>query len=100
MTDPLPHSLVTEGGTDEAGVFQEIPCLDDSRLPKIFAREVLTDLVRKELVSPEWAERILSWRHTGFNVHSLVRTKTKLEAERVGRDFLSRHALGAAFRGY
>lgn len=33
-------------------------------------REVLSDLVRKELLSPEWAERILSWRHTGFNVHS------------------------------
>jgi hypothetical protein len=31
------------------------------------------------------AERILSWRHTGFNVHGLVRTKTKPEAERVGK---------------
>jgi len=30
-------------------------------------------------------EKILSWRRTGFNVHSLVRTKTKLEAERVGK---------------
>ena len=27
----------------------------------------------------------LSWRHTGFNVHSLLRTKTKPEAERVGK---------------
>jgi hypothetical protein len=35
---------------------------------------VLADLVRKELLNPEWAERILSWRHTGFNVHSLVQT--------------------------
>jgi len=47
---------------------------DDERLVEIFAREVLADLVRKELLSPEWAERILSWRHTGFNVHSLVQT--------------------------
>jgi aminoglycoside phosphotransferase (APT) family kinase protein len=31
------------------------------------------------------AERILSWRHTGFNVHSLVWTKTKPGAERVGK---------------
>lgn len=29
-------------------------------------------LVGKELLSPEWAERILYWRHTGFNVHSRV----------------------------
>jgi hypothetical protein len=41
--------------------------------------------VRKELLSPEWAERILSWPHSSFNVHSLVRAKTKLEAERVGK---------------
>jgi len=34
------------------------------------------------------AERILSWPHTGFNVHSLVRAKTKPEAERVGKYML------------
>jgi hypothetical protein len=36
-------------------------------------------------LSPEWADRLLSWRHTGFNVHSRVRAKTKREAERVGK---------------
>ena len=41
-------------------------------------------LLRQELLSPEWAERLLSWRHTGFSVHSRVRAKTKTEAERVG----------------
>ena len=66
-------------------VFHKIPRIDDSRLAEIFAREVLAMLVRKELLSPEWTEHILSWRHTGFNVHSLVRTKTKPEAERVGK---------------
>jgi len=70
---------------DKAGVFHQIPRLDDSRLAEIFAREVLAFLVGRELLSPEWAERLLSWPHTGFNVHSLVRTKTKPEAERVGK---------------
>jgi hypothetical protein len=37
------------------------------------------------LLSPEWVERILSWRHTGFNVHSRVRARTKTEAERIGK---------------
>jgi hypothetical protein len=60
-----------------------IPRIDDSRLAEIFSREVLATLVRKELLSPEWAESILSWRHTGFNVHSRVRAKTKRDAERV-----------------
>ena len=41
-------------------------------------------LVDRGLLSPGWAGRILSWRHTGFNAHSRVRARTKSEAERVG----------------
>jgi hypothetical protein len=82
------HFLVTEGGVDEAGVFHKIPRIDDSRLVEIFAREVLAFLVGRELLSPDWAERLLSWPHSGFNVHSLVRAKTKPEAERVGKYML------------
>jgi len=70
---------------DEAGAFHKITRIDDSRLAELFAHEVLTTLVHKELLSPEWAERLLSWRHTGFDVHSRVRAKTKKEAERVGK---------------
>jgi hypothetical protein len=69
---PHLHFLVTEGGVDVAGVFRKISRIDDSRLAALFAREVLRFLVHKELLSPEWAERLLSWRHTGFNVHSRV----------------------------
>ena len=69
---------------DGTGTFHRIPRLDDLRLAEIFAREVLRFLVGERLLSPEWAERILSSRHIGFNVHSRVRAKTKLEAERVG----------------
>jgi hypothetical protein len=82
---PHLHLLVTEGGVDRAGIFHRIPRLDDARLAEIFAREVLRLMVGKGLLSPEWAERILSWRHTGFNVHSRVRARTKPEAERVGK---------------
>jgi hypothetical protein len=67
---------------DRAGIFHRLPHLDDSRLAEIFAREVLRLLVGKGLLSAEWAERILSWRHTGFNVHSRVRARTKTEADR------------------
>jgi hypothetical protein len=82
---PHLHFLVTEGGVDEAGLFHKVPRIDDSRLAELFAREVLAFLVGRELLSPEWAERLLSWRHTGFNVHSRVRAKTRHEAERVGK---------------
>ncbi|MGB9005907.1 MAG: transposase, partial [Candidatus Aminicenantales bacterium] len=56
---PHLHFLVTEGGVDEAGVFHKIPHIDDTRLAALFAREVLAFLVGKELLSPEWAERLL-----------------------------------------
>jgi ribosomal protein S27E len=79
------HFLVTEGGVDEAGVFHRVSSFDDTRLAEVFGREVLAFLVGRALLSPEWGERILSWPHTGFNVHSRVRAKTKPEAERVGK---------------
>jgi hypothetical protein len=84
---------VTEGGVDQAGTFHRIPHLDDGRLADVFAREVLRLLVNRGLLSSEWVERILSWRHTGFNVHSRVRARTKLEAERVGK-YMVRPMLG------
>jgi hypothetical protein len=73
---------VTAGGLDKTGVFHEIARIDDARLSELFAREVLAMLVAKGLLSIEWAERILSWPHSSFNIHSLVRAKTKPEAER------------------
>jgi hypothetical protein len=82
---PHIHFLVTEGEVDEAGVFHKIPWIDDSRLASSFGRQALADLVRKERLSPGWAERFLSWRHTGFSGHSRVRGKTRDEAERVGK---------------
>jgi len=50
---PHLHFLVTEGGMDEAGIFREIPRIDGSRLAEIFAGEVLSFLVGRELLSPE-----------------------------------------------
>ena len=70
---------------DEAGFFHRVISFDDGRLAALFAREVLGFLVRRELLSQEWAERLLSWRHTGFSVHSRVMAKTKSEAEQVGK---------------
>ena len=70
---------------DRAEVFHRISSWDDTRLAEIFAREVLGLLVGRGLLSAEWKERILSWRHSGFNVHSQVRTTSKAEAERVGK---------------
>jgi hypothetical protein len=39
----------------------------------------------KKLIGLPLVEKILRWRHTGFNVHSKVRATSKREAERVGK---------------
>jgi ribosomal protein S27E len=79
------HFLVSEGGQDREGRFYSVCRFNDDLLREIFTREVLSLLVRKQLINRDLVERILSWRHTGFNVHSKVRAESKEEAERVGK---------------
>jgi hypothetical protein len=82
---PHLHMLVTEGGRTSDGSFQPVPIFNDTALARIFAHEVLALLVSKDLISPEIRDKILSWRHTGFGVHSKVRTTTGEETQRVAR---------------
>jgi hypothetical protein len=77
--------LVTEGGRTGDGSFQPVPIFNDTALTRIFAHEVLGLLVSKDLLTPEAEQKILSWRHTGFNTHSKVRTTTLEDARRVAR---------------
>jgi hypothetical protein len=42
-------------------------------------------LLRKKLIGLLLVQKILRWRHTGFNVHSKIKAQTKREAERVGK---------------
>jgi len=51
---PRLYFLVTEGAVDKAGLFYEISPIDDWRLAEPFGWEVLADLLRKELLRPEW----------------------------------------------
>ena len=82
---PRLHMLVTEGGRTHDGSFQPVPIFNDTALARIFAHEVLALLVSKDLISPQVREKILSWRHTGFSVHSKVRATTTEDARRVAR---------------
>jgi hypothetical protein len=62
-----------------------VVAFNDAALTRIFAHEILSLLMGRGLISTEIATKILSWRHTGFNVHSRVRTATLKEAQRVAR---------------
>jgi len=77
---PHLHFLVTEGGVDEAGVFQKVSRIDDTRLAEFFAREVLGFLVHKELLSPEWAERLSFDEHTGKVCYRYGKEAKEVEA--------------------
>jgi hypothetical protein len=82
---PHIHVLVTEGGTASDGTFHHISRFHDERIQAFFTREVFSLLLRKKLIGPALVEKIFSWHHTGFNVHSKVRAQTRKEAERVGK---------------
>ncbi len=82
---PHLHMLVTEGGTSGDGDFYPVPIFNDAAIARIFAHEVLAFLVARDLVSTETASKILSWRHTGYNVHSKVRASSLKDAQRVAR---------------
>ena len=82
---PHLHFLLTEGGEDQEGQFHKLSFFDESLIAKFFSREVFSMLLREGLINLELVQKILRWRHTGFNVHTKVRTTTKREAERVGK---------------
>jgi hypothetical protein len=82
---PHLHCLVTEGGEDSEGRFHHVASFQDSLLAEFFSRKVFALLLGKELISEHLVEKIASWRHSGFSVHSKVRAKTREKAERVGK---------------
>jgi len=82
---PHLHFLVTEGGTDKKGQFHKVYPFNDLLLCKLFTLEVFSLLLGKKLINKDLVQKILHWRHTGFNVHSKVRTESKEETERVGK---------------
>jgi len=82
---PHLHFLVTEGGEDQHGQFHKVSRFEESVIAKFFSREVFSILLHEGLINLQFVQKILRWRHTGFNVHSKVRATSKEEAERVGK---------------
>ena len=82
---PHIHVLMTEGGTAPNGAFHHVNRFHDEVIQEIFTHEVFSMLLRKKLIGLSLVQKILNWRHTGFNVHSKVRVETRSEAERVGK---------------
>jgi len=82
---PHIHVLITEGGTALDGAFHRISNFNDDLIQQLFTHEVFSLLLAEKLIGLSLMQKILSWRHTGFNVHSKVRAQDRKETERVGK---------------
>ena len=67
--NPHCHVLCTDGVFYESGSFKVAPALHTKPLEKIFQHKVLGMLLRKGKIREEVGKLIMSWRHSGFNVH-------------------------------
>jgi hypothetical protein len=67
------HSLVVEGGFDQAGRFIHVPLSGLDQMTEVFRRRLIWLLVEKDLLAEEFARNLLSWRNSGFSIDNSVR---------------------------
>lgn len=60
---------MTEGGTDEAGVFRQVSRIDDSRLEELFCREVLEFIARVVSHIPDKGQVMLRYYSLYAHAH-------------------------------
>jgi hypothetical protein len=89
---PHLHLLVTDGAYREDGTFLPLSFHDPSVLTEAFRRAILGAFVKRGLFTPETADSMLAWPHSGFHVHHHVRIDTG-DAE--GRAHVARYAVRA-----
>lgn len=91
---PHLHALVSDGLFTKSGTFYVMPKVDLKFLEKIFRVKVFAMLKAEGKIGDETIRKLLSWRHSGFNVHNGVRIK---RADEEGRERLSRYILRNTF---
>ena len=65
------HALVTRGGWTRSGEWVPVPYVDERAAEELLRHKVLALLRRRGLLSEERIELLLSWRRSGFSVHTL-----------------------------
>ncbi len=89
---PHLHFLVTDGAYREDGTFLPLSFHDPSVLTEAFRRAILAAFVRLDLFTPEVADSMLAWPHSGFHVHHHVRIES---GDAAGRAHVARYAARA-----
>ncbi len=72
---PHVHALVSRGGWTRAGEWVGVAYVDEHAAELLFRHKVIRLLQSEGLLSQERTELLLSWRHTGFSVHTRVRVE-------------------------
>jgi hypothetical protein len=70
--NPHFHALILEGGFDPAGRFVRVPIHDTARLTQLLRQRTIGLFLRLGLISEQFAETLLRWRHSGFSVNNSV----------------------------
>lgn len=66
--NPHLHGMISDCLFLADGTSKPLGRINTEALSRSFAKHVLADLVKRELIEPELQERILSQDHTGFNI--------------------------------
>ena len=87
---PHVHALVTRGGWDRDGHWAPVPFVDGEAAALVLRHRLFTLLRGEGLLSGERIRLLLSWRHSGFSVHTSV---TVPPDDRDGLERLARYLL-------
>jgi hypothetical protein len=71
--NPHFHAIVLEDGFDGEGTFFYILFTGLDSMAEVFRRRVIKLLVERELLNENFAQNLLSWRHSGFSIDNSVR---------------------------
>jgi len=87
---PHVHALVTRGGWDRDGQWTPVPFVDGEAAALVLRHRVFRFLQAEGLLPEEPTRLLLSWRHSGFSVHTSV---TVPPDDRDGLERLARYLL-------
>jgi hypothetical protein len=72
---PHVHALVSRGGWTRDRGWVAVPYVDEGAAELLFRHKIISLLQDEGLLGEERTRLLLSWRHTGFSVHTRVRVE-------------------------